>query len=377
MQNLVKTRAEELGLSEAMLADGIATVGNHARVAAAIRKSLSGQPVTLGVIGGSITEGAGSSDAAHSYAGQLKTWWETLFPGASVTLVNAGMGATGSIIGAHRVQADLLDHNPDFVIMEYAVNDGVGERDQESYESLLRRIWQADSKPAVVLLFTMKEDGTNAQKGQSKIGAHYDVPMVSYRNAVYPLVKKGDLAWKDISPDNIHPNDKGHAMIGVLLAQYLVNVYKQLDTISADEPAFPDPLVGNRYENGVLYTNKNLEETSAGSFQRVVNAFYQFPYGWKVVGGEEAIEFTIPACRELYMMIPRLADENAGVAEVTVKGKTVQTKELGQNFPGLTYQYADPLLLYKGENAVELKVSIRLKPKASTDYYTLLGFLAS
>ncbi|MBS5480800.1 MAG: SGNH/GDSL hydrolase family protein [Clostridiales bacterium] len=377
MKNLITEKAGAQGLTDAMLAEGLSPTGNHGRIAAAIRKSLAGEPVTLGVIGGSITEGTASSAAENSYAGQFKTWWETLFPGGEVTLVNAGKGATGSLIGAHRVEEDLLAHQPDVVIVEYAVNDGNGERDQMAYESLLRRILKAENQPGVLLLFTMKEDGTSVQRNQSKIGQHYDVPMVSYRNAVYPAVEDGRIPWTEISPDGIHPNDKGHAMIGVLLANYLVSVYEKLDSLSADGYVLPEPLVGDAYENGILYTNKNLEELQAGSFMRQVNSFYQFPYGWKAVGGSEAIEFEIPECRELYLLTLRLDDPNAGIAEVTVEGETVKTTELQQNYPGLTYQYADPLLVYTGENPGTVRVTVRLKATADTDYFTLLGFLAS
>ena len=294
MKNLITEKAGAQGLTDAMLAEGLSPTGNHGRIAAAIRKSLAGEPVTLGVIGGSITEGTASSAAENSYAGQFKTWWETLFPGGEVTLVNAGKGATGSLIGAHRVEEDLLAHQPDVVVVEYAVNDGNGERDQMAYESLLRRILKAENQPGVLLLFTMKEDGTSVQRNQSKIGQHYDVPMVSYRNAVYPAVEDGRIPWTEISPDGIHPNDKGHAMIGVLLANYLVSVYEKLDSLSADGYVLPEPLVGDAYENGILYTNKNLEELQAGSFMRQVNSFYQFPYGWKAVRSSMGAVFRRP-----------------------------------------------------------------------------------
>ena len=79
----------------------------------------------------------------------------------------------------------------------------------------------------------------------------------------------------------------------------------------------------------------------------------------------------------MYLLTLRLDDPNAGIAEVTVEGETVKTTELQQNYPGLTYQYADPLLVYTGENPGTVRVTVRLKATADTDYFTLLGFLAS
>ena len=50
-------------------------------------------------------------------------WWQTRFPSSAVTLVNAGIGATGSDIGTFRVKKDVIEKDPDFVVVEFAVND--------------------------------------------------------------------------------------------------------------------------------------------------------------------------------------------------------------------------------------------------------------
>lgn len=181
------------------------------------------------------------------------------------------------------------------------------ERDQMAYESLLRRILKAENQPGVLLLFIRRRtapaySATNRRSGQALMM----YPMVSYRIRISGGGGRPHTVDRKSAPTAFHPNDKGHAMIGVLLANYLVSVYEKLDSLSADGYVLPEPLVGDAYENGILYTNKNLEELQAGSFMRQVNSFYQFPYGWKAVGGSEAIEFEIPECRELYLLTLRL-----------------------------------------------------------------------
>ena len=61
------------------------------------------------------------------------------FPKATVKFVNAGIGATGSNYGALRAERDLLSHQPDFVVVEYAVNDGNAAAFAATLEGLLRR----------------------------------------------------------------------------------------------------------------------------------------------------------------------------------------------------------------------------------------------
>ena len=75
--------------------------------------------------------------------------------------INAGIGATGSLIGVHRAQRDVLDFSPDIVFVEFAVNDSNLPEDHKAYESLLRRILSAPKKPALILLFSSWKDGSN------------------------------------------------------------------------------------------------------------------------------------------------------------------------------------------------------------------------
>lgn len=380
MKAMVKERADALGLTNTILKRSIVSEGNRVRLARVMKKALKGETVTLGVVGGSITEGASSSNANFSYAGQFKAWWEKMFPMCTVKLVNIGKGSTPSMIGVHCADEQLLVHKPDVVIMEYAVNDGDDPLHHNSYESLIRKLWLADSKPAVMLMFTMYEDSSNRQRPQSKIGKHYSLPMISYRDAMYPEVESGKIKWSDIGADGVHPNDNGHAIMGTLIANYLVSVYEDLNDISTKEPALPEPLVGDDFVGARLYTPKNFKPTKQGNWQHVNNAFYQFPDAWKVTGGDlTAIEFTIPNCTRLYLLTLRLDDKNAGIANVTVKGETNATLQVGLNFPGMGH-IADPHnRIYEGTKPTDVTVTIQLDPNTATasTYFTILGLLVS
>ncbi|MFG0247367.1 MAG: hypothetical protein ACF8OB_00655, partial [Phycisphaeraceae bacterium JB051] len=90
--------------------------------------------------------------------------------------------------------------------------------------------------------FTMRRDGQNVQHIHIPIGKYYDVPMLSYRDALYPLITEGKLTWEDLSPDEVHPNDAGHDYIFQLLKRYLQT---PIDSASVtqdipDLPAFLD-----------------------------------------------------------------------------------------------------------------------------------------
>ena len=80
----------------------------------------------VGTIGGSITQGAAATRAEYRYADRVAKWWQDTFPQAQIEFINAGIGATGSYIGAHRVRDHLIKSKPDFVISEYSFGIDLG-----------------------------------------------------------------------------------------------------------------------------------------------------------------------------------------------------------------------------------------------------------
>jgi lysophospholipase L1-like esterase len=208
--------------------------GDPWRLRRAFSKARRGEPITLGVIGGSITHGAIASSPEHGYAARVLAWWRARFPQSETRLVNAAVSGTGSLYGAFRVQHDLLDANPDVVIVEFAVNDAWV--DGAAYEGLLRQILARPNAPAVVLLFMLFQNGGGDQKMQSEDGAHYNLPMLSIHDALWPEIAAGHIRWQDYFVDNVHPNDAGHALV----ARCVTALLERTDT--EESPQGQDPL---------------------------------------------------------------------------------------------------------------------------------------
>ncbi len=232
MQGPASCRAAEqpAPLDAEIVARSLVARGDETRLQRVIAKARRGEAITVGVIGGSITQGAKASDAEHRYGNLVAGWWREKFPKAAIKFVNAGIGATGSNYGAMRVARDLLAAQPDFVVVEYAVNDGNTPEAAETLEGLVRQLLKQPGQPAVLLLFMMKRNGTNAQEWFTKVGEHYGLPMVSYRDALWPEIEAGRLKWEEISPDEVHPNDRGMSAA----ARFVI---ARLESVSAGLPA--------------------------------------------------------------------------------------------------------------------------------------------
>ncbi len=284
-----------LGIRADMLEKALVNKGNQARLAKVMNRAKNGEDITFGVIGGSVTEGAYASDYAKtSYAGLTNTWLKKTFPNSDVTFVNAGIGGSSSLYGVHRVEEDLLSKDPDLVIIEYGVNDNTSDEQLECYASLIRRVLAHKSQPAVILLYVMNEGGTNSQSVQVPIGKHYDLPMISYRDAVWPEVSTknnlyGQYEWSDIAADWVHPTNKGHAIIAELLISYLSKTYDNLSSISTSVPSLPAPPLPYSYENAIWLNNTNATVKSLGSF----SVYTSGGCAWKSSGNKPiVIEFT-------------------------------------------------------------------------------------
>ena len=213
-----------------------------------------GEPVRIAVIGGSITQGAGASRTENQWGRKFAAGWRRAFPKCRIDFVNAGIGATGSDIGAFRLGRDVLARNPDVVAVEFAVNDAPGQERAESYEGVIRQLLKDPRGIAVVQLGMVSKGGGNSQEWQAKVARHYGVPYVSYRDALYfPYVQGGAVKWSDISPDSVHPNDDGHAYAAALLNWTLrgrYDAFKAANRAPGVVPALPAPLFGTRYDKG-------------------------------------------------------------------------------------------------------------------------------
>jgi lysophospholipase L1-like esterase len=263
--------------------------GNTARLQQVLARARRGEPVAIGVIGGSITQGAAASKPENRYGNRVAAWWREQFPKAEVKFVNAGIGATGSDYGALRAGRDLLSKHPDLVIAEYAVNDGNTRAAAETLEGLVRQVLKQANRPGLMLLFTMNQAGGNAQEWQAKVGAHYALSMVSYRDALWPEIQAGRMTWSDISPDTVHPNDRGHAYCAQEIVHLLKKVLADLppdDRLPPIKTSLPPPLLSDVYEHAALF--------EADALKPVANQGWAYDSGsksWKSDQPGSAIEF--------------------------------------------------------------------------------------
>jgi hypothetical protein len=266
-------------LSQDQLSRCLVKRGDPARLQRVLRKARAGKPVTLGLIGGSITHGSGASDRLRtSYAALIGNWWKLQFPDCELTVLNAGIGATGSHFGLHRAGRDLFPAKPDLVIVEFCVNDGVNERSGRTYEGLMRQILRQPRDPAVIAftVFGNKNTLGKPHVWHEVVARHYNVPIVSARHAVSPEMLTGEMEIKDYLADSIHPTDAGHRMLAATLAHYIKTELQKRpkEGKRGDIEPVPSPLFTDRYDYGRIIPATDLNVTETDGYGRYLGKWW-------------------------------------------------------------------------------------------------------
>ncbi len=231
------------------------------RIYHAMDKARNGGNFTVGVLGGSITAGYAASTESKRWANLVTSWWKTKFPDANITLVNAGIGGTGSNIGTFRVKEDLLSKKPDFIVVEFAVNDSLSATSTKMMEGVIRQILSDENHPGLMMLMLKMDNGTTAQAFHKPVGNHYKVPMVSFADLVDAQCAADGRTLSSIFVDGLHPNDVGMGYIAKFINAELDTIYNHLpasENIPAINTELPEPLISDVFASTYRFNPANI-----------------------------------------------------------------------------------------------------------------------
>ena len=238
---------------------------NVARFRQLIEKFETNREITVGFIGGSITQGSLASVIRKSYAARVYAHLSQVYPKHFIRYVNAGIGGTNSYFGAARVEEDLLSEKPDLVFVEFGVNDEANSFYQETYEGLIRKILTSEAKPAVIGIHSVYYDsGRNAYHYHEPILRHYQIPSISMKDTIYQRICSGELREDEVTPDHLHPSDFGHQ----LMAEQIIGLLEQVFEVAKGQEGvvyeLPTPYTKNRFQNLKIINNLNSKPYLAG-----------------------------------------------------------------------------------------------------------------
>lgn len=329
-----------------------------------MKRAANGESLVIDFLGGSITQGSLSSTPKTCYAYLVYEWWKKSFPNAEFSFVNSGIGGTTSHYGGARAWKDVLCYRPDIVTVDFSVNDDANEFFEETYEGTLRRLLAAPSAPAVVVLNNVFYDtGKNAQDYHNRIADHYGIPHVSIKDTIFPDVESGKIVRADITPDNLHPNDKGHRLVADEICKLLDSIKEELEKEDTegkiietnDLASLPAPLTENAYEHSRLIQIQDNEAILDGFLVDPIEKKGMldiFKNGWTAAHTNDKISFEIE-CSCLAVQYRKSVQQPVPKAKAVIDGDEAHAVILDGNF---TEDWGDCLYLEPLLHHAEKKV---------------------
>ena len=341
-----------------------------------MKRAANGESLVIGFLGGSITQGSLSSTPKTCYAYLVYEWWKKSFPNAAFSFVNGGIGGTTSHYGGARAWKDVLCYRPDIVTVDFSVNDDANEFFEETYEGTLRRLLAAPSSPAVVVLNNVFYDtGKNAQDYHNRIADHYGIPHVSIKDIVYPDVESGKIVRADITPDNLHPNDKGHRLVADEICKLLDSIKAEMEeeTIAGENiegkstkteasVLLPAPLTENAYEHSRLIQIQDNEAILDGFLVDPIEKKGMldiFKNGWTAAHTNDKISFEIE-CSCLAVQYRKSVQQPVPKAKAVIDGDEAHAVILDGNFTEDWGDclYLEPLLHHAEKKVHRIEITI-------------------
>lgn len=341
-----------------------------------MKRAANGESLVIGFLGGSITQGSLSSTPKNCYAYLVYEWWKKSFPNAAFSFVNGGIGGTTSHYGGARAWKDVLCYRPDIVTVDFSVNDDANEFFEETYEGTIRRLLAAPSAPAVVVLNNVFYDtGKNAQDYHNRIADHYGIPHVSIKDTVYPDVESGKIVRADITPDNLHPNDKGHRLVADEICKLLDSIKAEMEeeTIAGENiegkstkteasVLLPAPLTENAYEHSRLIQIQDNEAILDGFLVDPIEKKGMldiFKNGWTAAHTNDKISFEIE-CSCLAVQYRKSVQQPVPKAKAVIDGDEAHAVILDGNFTEDWGDclYLEPLLHHAEKKVHKIEITV-------------------
>lgn len=352
---------------EKMVDRSLLSVGDMTRMSDVFQEAQNGEDITVAYIGGSITEGY-NAGTTEFYAKTCTDLLQGYFPDITVTGVNAGISGTPSLLGNLRLERDVLSADPDIVFVEFAVNDGQEADYKNAYESLVRTLLTQEKDIAVVLLFTVLDSGYTCQEHMSKIGANYDLPMISVHDSVYEEIEAGRMTWQDYSNDQSHPNAYGHKCITDFVDNYYQKVLPVVaENVGEVSKELPDPVFSAKYMNMHYMDSATMDGVELDGFEQY-DTHGSFHNGWMYRGTDGgSMKFTVD-CSVLEMVFKANNSDKYGTADIYVDGEKVKSvvsnMSDGWNNPVTAY-------LIDNDSSAEHTVEIRMEGGVTQAFFVM------
>ncbi|THU85823.1 hypothetical protein K435DRAFT_378757 [Dendrothele bispora CBS 962.96] len=204
-------------------------LGSSGRIQRVISRALAGQPVTISVIGGSVSACHGSGDdpiSSKCYPSKFFQWWNSVFPHPASELTNGAIRRTTSDYFGFCSMHHIPDVT-DLIIVEMDVHDIPDATSTDNFETLIRSLLLRPSNPAVILLnhFAPQIHEAHGFFGpdhwHSSVAQFYDVPYLSTKPLLFNSYLEDASSLQKYYVDPVLASEEGHELLKDVLVSYV------------------------------------------------------------------------------------------------------------------------------------------------------------
>lgn len=144
------------------------------------------------------------------------------YPFAVINIILTCIGGENSELGAKRFKKTVLNHKPDVLFIDYALNDtGIGmEKSRKAWEQMIKAALRKKIKVVLLTatpdqrvdLFSKENDLQKICSQVIELSKEYQTGLVDNYAAFQKLVSSGEKVTDYMSQVN-HPNEKGHQLV--------------------------------------------------------------------------------------------------------------------------------------------------------------------
>jgi lysophospholipase L1-like esterase len=164
-----------------------------------------------------------------AYPYQVLKGLKSLYPSAVINIINTSIGGENAEKGAERFESNVMPHQPDVLLIDYALNDrSIGLiRAAEAWETMIKIALARDIK--VILLTPSPDQRVNLLEPNNELEKHstqirnlaskFNIGLVDSYELFHQKLALGEHLAHYMSQVN-HPNEKGHELIANEILTY-------------------------------------------------------------------------------------------------------------------------------------------------------------
>ncbi len=215
---------------------GAQSLGSLPHVA---NKLIAGQPVVIIAFGSSSTQGYGSSSPEFTYPNRLAKQLKRQYPGANITVVNAGVGGEDAPEMMKRLQTAVIDVHPDLVIWQVGTNAVLRNLDPTETAKLVEdgvgRIQSSGSDVVLVdpqyspRVYERAESASKMVRMLNRVASIRHVGLFPRFQVMREWHESQSLPVDSfVISDGLHMNDWGYACFAQLLGDDIIKSVGQI-----------------------------------------------------------------------------------------------------------------------------------------------------